>query len=91
MVIFRFIALVFLAVALMILGADIVKTLQNDGALAPHSIGELWSLFHQASYDSFIESAPGGAIMTTVLKAPGFAVFGILGLILAFLFRRRDY
>ena len=44
MVIFRFIALLFLAVALMILGADIVATLENDGKLALNSLGDLWEL-----------------------------------------------
>lgn len=90
MVIFRFIALVFLAVALMIMGADIVETLENDGQLAMRSIGDLWGLFHASSYEGFTESAPGGAILVTIMKAPGTAVFGALGLILAFLFRRRD-
>ena len=91
MVILRFIALILMAVALMVLGADIVETLQpeNAGKFSPHSVGELWELVHKGSFESL--KGEDGGFIDIALKAPAFAVFGILGIVLAFLFRRRDY
>lgn len=89
MFIFRFIALIFIAIALMILGADVVQTLENAGKLSLHSLADLFNLFTRGTQD--VQPATGGlaGVLNTALSAPAFAVAGAIGLILAFLFRQR--
>lgn len=89
MVIFRFFALVLIVAALMVLGYDAISSLKNQGIVSMLSLSELWGLFDTGSRDNFLAWATGqgAGFVETVLLAPAFAVIGVLGVILAFLFR----
>jgi len=96
MIIFRLIGLIFIAGALMVLGADGIQTLEA-GEVKIRSLGELWGLLHQTSLDATMamatESLPGflvDPVFTSLLTFPSWAVLGVIGILIAFLFRRRD-
>ncbi|MEQ9143096.1 MAG: hypothetical protein RLO08_01935 [Parvibaculaceae bacterium] len=96
MIIFRLIGLIFIAAALMVLGADGIQTLEA-GEVKIRSLGELWGLLHPASLDSAnawaAETLPGFLAdpgFTSLLTFPSWAVLGVIGIVIAFLFRRRD-
>jgi len=96
MIIFRLVGLIFIAAALMVLGADGIQTLEA-GEVKIRSLGELWGLLHQASLDStnamVAESLPGFLAdpgFSSLLTFPSWAVLGVIGILIAFLFRRRD-
>ena len=87
MVIFRLLALVFIVVALMIIGTDIYGILENGGSVSMASfktIGDVWGTVHSDSLNSAGASVPG-----VILGLPASLTIGGLGLILAFLFRDR--
>lgn len=96
MVIFRFVALVLIVAALMVLGYDALTSLSQGGEVHMISLDSLWTMVHQGSLDSFKgwvastggESVAGG--VDTVLAWPAFAVIGVLGVVLAFIFRPRE-
>jgi hypothetical protein len=80
---FRFIALFLIISALMLLGADAVGTLEGGGVVKLRSMGEIMALF-----------APGiapdaGGPLAPVLGLPAWALLGVFGLVLAFIFRHR--
>lgn len=80
---FRFIALFLIISALMLLGADAVGTLEGGGVVKLRSLGEVIALLAPGF-------APGAdSPLSPVLGLPGWALLGVLGLILAFVFRHR--
>jgi hypothetical protein len=81
---FRFIALFLIISALMLLGADAVGTLEGGGVVKLRSLGEVLALFAPS-----VAPDPAGPL-GAAFSAPGWAVLGILGLVLAFFFRHRD-
>jgi len=96
MIVFRLLGLILIAIALMFLGADGIQTLES-GEVSIRSLSEAWGLLHQASYDSFTawsaEALPGAVqdpVLSTIMAAPAWASFGVLGIIIALIFRRRD-
>ena len=92
----RLLGWIFVALALMCLGADVMAMLER-GTFGLLGLGELW-----AALDSNSMIAVGDAIagttfpevwnpgMTTFLKVPGFVLFGLIGLALLILFRKRE-
>jgi hypothetical protein len=80
---FRFIALFLIISALMLLGADAVGTLESGGVVKLRSLGEVLTLFAPALAP--VASGP----LSPVLGLPGWALLGVLGLVLAFVFRHR--
>jgi cytochrome bd-type quinol oxidase subunit 2 len=96
MAIFRFIALVLIVLGLMLLGADVVTMLESGGEPRLRSLADVWSLFTASGVASFqawianILPAPVPDGVATILSLPAFAVFGVIGVILAVLFRERD-
>lgn len=94
--IFRFIALVFIVLGLMLLGADVVTLLERGTEPHMRSLADVWSLFSAPSVASF-QSWVAGSLpsplpdgVSSILGFPAFAVFGVTGVILAVLFRERD-
>lgn len=87
---------VFVALALMCLGADAMAMLER-GHLGLLGLGELW-----AALDAEGMSAVGDAIagrtwpevwnpgLTTLLAVPGVVLFGLIGAVLLIVFRRRE-
>ena len=95
MVVFRVIGLIFVALALMTLGADGLSSLEA-GEIKIRSFSDLWAILHQPSLDAFGTWSSGAlppAVVdpgvSTLMSLPAWVVLGILGIILAFLFRRR--
>ncbi|GAK45343.1 conserved protein [Tepidicaulis marinus] len=96
MIVFRLIGLIFIAIALMLLGADGIQTLES-GEVSIRSLSEVWTLLHPSSMESFMawsgETLPPVAqdpVLSTIMGAPSWASFGVIGIIIALLFRRRD-
>lgn len=85
-----------IALALMCLGADAMAMLER-GEFVLMGLGELWAAMDS---DSFI--AVGNAVsaysmpeiwnpgIMTVLKLPGVVLFGLLGMLLLVMFRKRE-
>ena len=91
MFVFRLIGLLLITLALMALGADAFKSLEN-GAIEIRSLASLWSLIHETSYvgvTSWVSSMVPAATnpMTAVLSYPAWAVLGIIGIVIAGLIR----
>jgi hypothetical protein len=93
----RLVSLVLVVIALMLLGADAVSSLEHHGEITVRSLQAVWSLFDKSSVDAFLawsaKSLPGFLAQGTksALALPGWGVTGVLGVILAFIFgRKRD-
>lgn len=94
-VVMRFISLILVVAALMLLGADAVTSLEHHGQIDVRSLEAVWSLFDKDAMDAFkawdAAHLPGflaGAIFN-LLALPGWGVTGVIGVILAFVFGRR--
>jgi hypothetical protein len=91
----RFIAFLLIVTGLMLLGADVVSMLET-GEPKMRSIGLVWDLFAQgsaATFNAWAQTAfpaplPEG--FATLLSWPAWAVAGVLGVLLALLFRQSD-
>jgi hypothetical protein len=92
----RFVSLVLIVIALMLLGADMVTSLQRSGQIAVRSIEEVWRIFGPASIDGmkvWVEHSlpsPLPDLFYSVLSLPAWALTGVLGVVIAFLFGRRS-
>jgi hypothetical protein len=91
----RFISLVLIVFALMLLGADLITSLEKGGTITVRSIEQVWALFSKSSEVAFTawlqHSLPATVAgwINTVLSLPSWSLTGVLGVILAFLFGRR--
>lgn len=91
----RLVSLVLICVALMLLGADLISTLEHGGAVAIRSLDHVWTAIDAGSIDgmkSWLEHhAPPPLThgIESFLLTPGWAFFGVIGVVLAFLFGRR--
>jgi len=90
----RLISLILIVTALMLLGADAVTSLERGGDLTVRSLGTIWGLLNPASLSaakSWVQNH--AAFMAqgvySSLALPGWAVTGVIGVILAFVFGRR--
>ena len=93
-VLMRLISLVLIVIALLLLGADAVTSLERGGELVVRSLGTVWGILNQHSLDAFKSwvqnHAPAMAQgVYSFLALPGWAATGVLGVILAFVFGRR--
>lgn len=93
-VLMRLISLILIVIALMLLGADAVSSLERGGELVVRSLGTVWGILNQHSLDAFkswvqnhTPSLAQGVY--SFLALPGWAATGVLGVILAFVFGRR--
>ena len=93
-VVFRLIALILIVAALMLLGADVVTSLQQH-EIAVRSIGDIWGLINPAglaAFKAWVEASLPGPVpgwVYALLSMWSWGVLGVLGVILAFLFGRR--
>ncbi len=87
MVIFRLIGLVLLVLALMLLGADVVSTLEAKGMTVIRSLDGILALFGMDAHAWAAQRlTPALApIFATILSWPGWAVLGVPGAILGML------
>jgi hypothetical protein len=92
----RFISLVLIVIGLMLLGADLISTLEKGGEVVIRSLDHVWGTINKPTLDGMKvwldHHAPGAVThgIESFLATPGWAVFGVLGVILAFLFGRRS-
>jgi hypothetical protein len=87
MALIRFLAVFFIVVALMLLGADIVSTLEMPGGLVVRSLDRVLLLV-QADAKPYVEKNFATWMVDpslAVLAAPASAVFGIFGILFALL------
>ena len=91
----RFVSLVLIVVALMLLGADMVTSLEHGGRIAVRSIEQVWRFVGPgsiAAIKSWVEHslpAPLPDLFYSVLALPAWALPGVLGVVIAFVFGRR--
>lgn len=90
----RLISLVLIVVALMLLGADAITSLERGGELTVRSLDAIWGMLHPHSLDAFkgwvhhhLPSMAQG--IYSFLALPGWAATGVMGVILAFVFGRK--
>jgi hypothetical protein len=90
----RLVSLVLLVIALMLLGADAVTSLTRGGQITVHSIDQVWTYLGAASIAGFKTwlahtlPVPVPGWFYSVLALPAWALSGVLGVVLAFLFGR---
>jgi len=83
MIVARWFGLVLIVLTIMLLGADIVSTLEMPGAVVVRSLDRVLTLFHLNATPwvegNFVAWLVNPALM--VLSSPSWATFGILGVI----------
>lgn len=90
---FRFFALFLIVVALMLLGADVITSLQ-DKNITVRSLEQVWALISPSSLGAakhWLEVTlppPAPKIVFAFLTAWAWGVIGVLGVIIAFLLGR---
>ncbi len=95
MAFFRLIAVIFIVAGLLVVGFDIISSLQAGQGFKALSLESLWTLIHPGSleaYNNWITASvpnPGPGISSAILGFPAFAVFGVIGILLGLLFQRR--
>lgn len=89
----RFFSLVLIVVALMLLGADVMTSLEK-GEVTVRSLAQFWTTVDKASLDAFklwlehtLPALAAGAV-ESFLNVYSWAPFGVLGVILAFALSR---
>ena len=90
MTIFRFIAWVFVAIAIALIGADGVASLEQKEPII-RSTAEILALFGLDGY-AVADASPGGVkqALTTVMGIPLWSIFGVVGIVLTLIFRPID-
>jgi hypothetical protein len=90
----RLFSLFLVVIALMMLGADAVTSLEHQGQISVRSFEAMWGLFDAGGIQAFKawmnHALPGflaGAI-ESVLAIPAWSI-GVIGVILAFVFARK--
>ena len=87
----RLISLVLISLALMLLGADLVTSLDKGGEITVRSVEQVWGLFSANGVSNFkawaLHHWPPFALhaFDAILTLPGWAVTGVPGVILNFL------
>ncbi len=91
----RLIGVLFLAGAFILLVYDGAKSIA-DSRIYMYKLGQLWTDIHAASLQSaqvaVQEKLPAAAwnpVITTVLDQPGWLIFGLIGVVLILLGRKR--
>jgi hypothetical protein len=90
MFIFRWLSLILIVVALMLLGADIVSTLERNGVAVVRSFAQILLLFGVDAIGWLRNGLPGraAAIGLSVMSGPAWLVVGVPGAVLAALTSR---
>jgi hypothetical protein len=93
-VLMRLISLILIVLALMLLGADAVTSLERGGELTVRSFGAVWAMIDNDGLTNFknwvqhyLPFLAQGVYSSLAL--PGWAITGVVGVILAFIFGRK--
>jgi hypothetical protein len=95
-VVLRFISLVLIGIGLMLLGADLITSLEKHGPITVRSLEQVWNLTSSTSAAAFnvwmqrTLPSPVPGWIGAVLALPAWAPTGVLGVVLAFLFGRKS-
>ncbi|HEY1615448.1 MAG TPA: hypothetical protein VGF97_17345 [Rhizomicrobium sp.] len=90
----RFIGLLLIALALALLGADAITSLEKGGQITVRSVEQVWSLMGHdsvAAFEAWLNQrvpAPASGWLLALLTVPAWAPPGVLGVVIAFLFGR---
>jgi hypothetical protein len=91
----RLVSLMLVVLALVMMGGDVITSLEKGGDITVRSLDQVWALFNKHSIDGFkgwLEHTLPPFLSHGVeagLALPGWAVTGVPGVILAFVFGRR--
>lgn len=87
----RLLGILLLLHALMLLGADEISSIENDGIRTIRSLGRILTLY-RADPGPFLMSLPAwlASGFSWVLALPGWGVLATIGAALAWAFRARD-
>src|SRR5215207_1434649 len=92
---FRFIGVIFLAAAFILLVYDGAKSIA-DSRMYIYKLGQLWTDVHtssmqaaQAKVQASLPAQVWDPVITTLLNQPGWLVFGIIGILFILMGRRR--
>ncbi|HWC63709.1 MAG TPA: hypothetical protein VG501_08805 [Rhizomicrobium sp.] len=93
-VVMRLISLILILLALMLLGADTVTSLEKGGEITVRSLDTVWGLIDGdglTHFKSWVQHDLPFLAQTVYssLALPGWAVAGVIGVILAFVFGRK--
>ena len=92
----RLISLILVVTALMLMGADLVTSLEKGGHITVRSLAVVWDLFEKGGAEAFkawsVAHLPGFLANTAswLLGLWSWAVTGLIGVILAFIFGRHN-
>jgi len=90
----RIFSLFLVVLALMLLGADAVTSLEHQGQISVRSFEAIWGLFDVGSVQTFKawtnHTLPGflAGVIDSALAIPAWSI-GVIGVILAFVFGRK--
>ena len=94
MVIFRWLSLTLIVLALMLLGADIISTLEAASGVVVRSLDKVLLLFGHDVKPWIGRTFPAvvGNVLLAILGSPGWVTLGILGVVVALIVpgRRRE-
>ncbi|HWY62608.1 MAG TPA: hypothetical protein VNW15_11970 [Rhizomicrobium sp.] len=90
----RIVSLTLIVLALMMLGADTVSSLEKGGEITVRSLGAVWSIIDDDGLNNFKnwvqQHLPFFAQgVYSALALPGWAATGVIGVIVAFVFGRK--
>jgi hypothetical protein len=91
----RLISLILIVLGLMLLGADVITSLERHGQITTRSIEQVWSAIDPngpLSFKAWLERSlpsPVPGWIEALLNIWGWVITGMIGVILAFLFGRR--
>lgn len=92
----RFVSLIFIVIAIGLLGADLVTSLEKHGLIVVRSVAEVWSLIDKNGPAGTIAWAqqslpnPLTRLLAMLLNTWSWVVVGIPGIVLVYLFDRRQ-
>lgn len=85
MAVLRIIAWILVALALLLLGADAISTLESDSGPVVRTTAEILGLIGIPPID--VENGGIAGAAKWLLEAPLWAIFGIIGVIMTLIFR----
>lgn len=90
----RLVSLILIVIALVLLGADAVSSLERGGVPTVRSLDTVWAIVHPASLQDFKSWVQNNLPFMaqgvySFLSSPGWGVTGVVGVTLAFIFGRK--
>ena len=91
----RLVALMMIVAALALLGADALTSLEKGGEITVRSLNLIWSMIDPNSLATFKDWAQHkvpflAQTIYSALAMPGWGLIGVIGVLIAFIFGRRQ-